>query len=376
MTTNFIYLVAGERNTKPGSVSDSGGLYANVGMTEKGRLPESRFRDPDYRKKQTGGQLVLLKQWEVGTLKDHALHAILKQIDGVVWDRFSNNTEEFLFIGDPGDGSVAATLIESIIEDHLVPEFVSDKIHKLQQTVETETARRKLAEEAEPWQLLQDTLTSETLRLEEEYGLRMAELENENKSHLKKEEAKIQLKLSTTEAARKRTQVELYCVESRAKSLRNLLFLTASLLIGSTVLNLSGSKEAVAETRIQEVDTRLHDREINDRDMKISQLNRRIEQLESEKKEKTQRALTAAEKKHKHMCLSASSCESDSQSDNSFVCSTYKGATRYKCRYTVEGRLPGCDYGGCIHSRTIELRNGKAYSGAYAFKIVKYEAYK
>ena len=69
MTTNFIYLVAGERNTKPGSVSDSGGLYANVGMTEKGRLPESRFRDPDYRKKQTGGQLVLLKQWEVGTLK-------------------------------------------------------------------------------------------------------------------------------------------------------------------------------------------------------------------------------------------------------------------------------------------------------------------
>ena len=103
-------------------------------------------------------------------LKDHALHAILKQIDGVVWDRFSNNTEEFLFIGDPGDGSVAATLIESIIEDHLVPEFVSDKIHKLQQTVETETARRKLAEEAEPWQLLQDTLTSETPRLEEEYG--------------------------------------------------------------------------------------------------------------------------------------------------------------------------------------------------------------
>jgi len=77
--TNYIYLVAGERNTKPGSVSDSGGLYANVGMTHNGRLPEDRFRDPDYKKKQSGGRWVLIKQWAVGDMKDHSIHNFLKR---------------------------------------------------------------------------------------------------------------------------------------------------------------------------------------------------------------------------------------------------------------------------------------------------------
>ena len=113
---------------------------------------------------------------------------------------------------------------------------------------------------------------------------------------------------------------------------------------------------------------------------RLTRENSNLKQTLSEHQQKTVKAQSAKAKLHKQICLSASSCESDSQSDNSFVCSVYKGATRYKCQYTVEGRLPLCDFGGCHSDATITLKNGNAYTSDYdsrgiGFKIVKYEAY-
>jgi hypothetical protein len=142
-----IYLVAGIRNTTSGAVSDWGGLYANVGMTTKD--PKERFKGPDYRKKQLAGELVLLKQWPAGEIKDYQIHPYLKKHPDVVW-KASKNTEEFLFKNDLGDGSVAIEIIESILIEHLLdlPKFVIDKISA--QEEEIKELNRKSAQQDMP----------------------------------------------------------------------------------------------------------------------------------------------------------------------------------------------------------------------------------
>ena len=91
----WIYIVAGERNTKPGAVSDSGGLWANVGQTD--RLPEIRLLDEDYRRKAAGGTWLILAEFDIGnsSLTDKDIHKYLKQHSEVRWEP-SYNTEEFL----------------------------------------------------------------------------------------------------------------------------------------------------------------------------------------------------------------------------------------------------------------------------------------
>jgi hypothetical protein len=128
-----IYLVAGIRNTSPGAVSYNGGLWANVGQSID---PESRIKDPDYRKKQLGGKRILIKQWPVTNITDKQLHPHLKNHPEVIWNK-SNNTEEFLFTSDTGDGSAAIKIIESILIELMdLPEFVIDKFSAQQKKIE------------------------------------------------------------------------------------------------------------------------------------------------------------------------------------------------------------------------------------------------
>src|SRR5210317_1612683 len=131
--SNIIYLVAGSRNMGEGAITDNGGLYANVGMTN-GRSPLDRFRDDDYRKKQFGGDYVVLKEWRVGHITDHQIHKYLKVMNDVQWNKDSNNTEEFLFIGDDATGEKAIKIIESILMAQL-PEFAETLFMEKQETI-------------------------------------------------------------------------------------------------------------------------------------------------------------------------------------------------------------------------------------------------
>lgn len=110
-----IYLVAGERLIE--GVAHFGGLYANVGQTE--RTVSERLKDEDYRRKNSGGDWKVLKTWKVPSeISDSVLHKILKSnkyAGKVVWKK-SSNTEEFQFIGDDGNGSVAIPIIQEELE--------------------------------------------------------------------------------------------------------------------------------------------------------------------------------------------------------------------------------------------------------------------
>jgi hypothetical protein len=109
-----IYIVAGKRNCLPGAVADNGGLWADVGQTE--RSVEKRLQDDDYRRKNSSGGWRVLAEVQVTCgVTDHEVHRFLKEQPGVRW-RQTDNTEEFLFLGDPGDGSVAKKLVEGFLE--------------------------------------------------------------------------------------------------------------------------------------------------------------------------------------------------------------------------------------------------------------------
>jgi hypothetical protein len=113
MAFHKLYIVAGERNMSAAQVL--GGLYANVGMTT--RTVYDRLRDRDYRRKQSSGKWrVILEDKNIGNYLDEHVHRILKQRDDVKWDPESPNTEEFLFINDPGDGSIATKIILECLE--------------------------------------------------------------------------------------------------------------------------------------------------------------------------------------------------------------------------------------------------------------------
>mgnify|MGYP003114143908 CR=1 FL=1 len=108
LVDNKLYIVAGERNMRAATIL--GGLYANVGMTS--RTVKDRLKDKDYRRKNSGGAwLVILEDTELGQLSDYHIHAELKKRKDIAWNASSNNTEEFLFINDPGDGSIARSIV-------------------------------------------------------------------------------------------------------------------------------------------------------------------------------------------------------------------------------------------------------------------------
>ncbi len=417
MTTNFIYLVAGERNIKPGAVSDSGGLYANVGMTHNGRLPEDRFRDPDYKKKQSGGRWVLIKQWAVADMKDHSVHNFLKRHDDVRWDQSSHNTEEFLFIGDEGDGLKAIDIIERIMLEHLMPSFVKEMIDDNQTELIKERNKREQIENAEPWVILQETLTQQEEAYKTEYDKRLEALEHDNDIHLALKEAELRntvdarLNEAMTEAkemvelAQKEVktandttndlirQRDQALAKSKSRTRLTVLAMTlsfaCSLSLGTEAFsNMTSDKIALAEYQIeksnQEVLACNDSKETLELNMyRLKRENSNLKQTLSEHQQKTMKVQSAKAKLHKQICLEASACEADRPTDsrNSFVCSVYKGTTRYKCQYTVEEGMPACGFNNhCEPNTTITLMNGNAYSldmlGDMGFKIVKYEAYK
>lgn len=114
---NKIYIVAGERNMR--LAPTEGGLYANVGQTT--RDVAERLRDDDYKRKAAGGKWQVLLEQEVGDLTDKELHPLLKRHPGVTWDSSSDNTEEFFFRGDPGDGSIARQIVGVILKQICIP---------------------------------------------------------------------------------------------------------------------------------------------------------------------------------------------------------------------------------------------------------------
>jgi len=118
----IIYIVAGERNCKVGAVSDNGGLWANVGQTD--RSPQERLLDDDYRKKAAGGKWLILAQFDVGeNVTDHDVHKYLKTHQDVRWDA-SSNTEEFLFTTDDGTGQKAKEIVGDFLHDKSLPMLV------------------------------------------------------------------------------------------------------------------------------------------------------------------------------------------------------------------------------------------------------------
>jgi hypothetical protein len=121
--TNKIYIVAGERNMELAALGGAG-LYVNVGQTT--RDVEDRLSDDDYKRKAAGGKWKVILLAEVGELTDKDIHPILKNHPRVYWDPNSNNTEEFLFIDDPGDGSVAKKIVIDILTQHCEPLLLED----------------------------------------------------------------------------------------------------------------------------------------------------------------------------------------------------------------------------------------------------------
>jgi hypothetical protein len=114
-TVNKLYVVAGRRNMGAHAALN-GGLFANVGMTT--RTVDERLSDPDYRNKAAGGAWkVIVRDHEIGTHDDTEIHDELKKRDDVVWSLDGLNTEEFLFVNDPGDGSVARDIVLQIAKN-------------------------------------------------------------------------------------------------------------------------------------------------------------------------------------------------------------------------------------------------------------------
>ena len=137
-SSNTIYIVAGERNIR--AVNINGGLYANVGQTTR-RITD-RLRDDDYKRKAGGGRWVPLFEHPVGnSISDREIHIHLRQHPDVIWDRQSNNTEEFLFRNDLGDGIVAKEIILGILKKICLPMIQKENTSLLR---ENETITKEL----------------------------------------------------------------------------------------------------------------------------------------------------------------------------------------------------------------------------------------
>ena len=126
---NRIYIVAGERNVELAQVTGKG-LWVNVGQTT--RQTSDRLRDDDYKRKAAGGKWLILYEQEVGNISDKEIHPFLKSHPRVRHDSHSDNTEEFLFLDDPGDGSEAIKIVSKLLTSRCVPllKAENEKLHE------------------------------------------------------------------------------------------------------------------------------------------------------------------------------------------------------------------------------------------------------
>jgi len=104
----------------------------------------------------------------------------------------------------------------------------------------------------------------------------------------------------------------------------------------------------------------------------VEYLERKIKQIDTQKSQINKQQ----NQKTRKVCMMASSCAYDRGGDNYVTCSVYKGADRFQCTYTVEGRVELMS--GCDQSIKIYLSDGKVkYEDCYgwkSYKIVKFEA--
>jgi len=390
MTTNFIYLVAGERNVRPGAVSDSGGLYANVGMTQNGRSPESRFRDADYRKKQAGGSWILIKKWEVGSIKDHIIHRFLKMHADVAWDSSCDNTEEFLFKTDTGDGLEAIKIIETIILEQCLPTFVRERMVSTNQELDTERSRRIEVENAEPWRILQDEIDREREAL-------AAEMNEQLIKHQDIQDAQTQAALQDFERRSREADVKVGSMsvqlerakQEQAKSKRFAVAVTALCALAFGADLTSEVSAALHEEPEQVTHVALDTKE-------TESINNQTSSLEALVADYSSRLDT------KSVCLRASECTAIKGrynyniGKNEVVCSVKVQETDYTCKYTLKidwqsesgsgyRMINSNDWSFRLEGHTIILKDGRAHLtnapissfrlSTASYYITKYEAY-
>ena len=128
---NKIYIVACEMSMQCARAgltdlrAGSNGLWANVGQTT--RNVYERLRDDDYKRKQMGGELMVLFEQDVGDMTtDKQIHPLLKQHPDVSWNPKSTNTEEFFFKGDLGDGVVARKIVSEVLQKVCLPVLLQE----------------------------------------------------------------------------------------------------------------------------------------------------------------------------------------------------------------------------------------------------------
>ena len=393
---NKLYLVAASRNIELAESAGTG-LWANLGMTH-GRPPEERLRDPDYRKKQTGGKLLVLSQWDIGKYTDHEIHPDLKRHEEVRYEK-SDNTEEFLFLTDSGNGIRAQQIIEEIVAKRCAPAFVSQRLEsqtgvitQLTKQLEKERNLRLKVETSEPWQIMQEQL------LEIETNLNVASQEKIDKVTRKYAEVMAdssdQIRVLTgnnkdLEDERARLEaanallVKRVDMSDRSKVEHSryslLMTLFATTLAAGVSFDLIGSHydASVSDkmTTISELEYELKEtkRDHAFKKSRIEFLEKKIEQIDAQKAQINKQQ----NQKSRKACMMASSCAYDRNGDNYVTCSVYKGADRFQCTYTVESRVEMKGY--CDESIKIYLSEGKVKyndcSGYWkSYKIVKFEA--
>ena len=172
---NKIYIVAAEGNMLE-HARINGGLYANVGQTT--REVSERLHDDDYRRKNSGRRWQILLSQEVGdSLTDKQIHPLLKSHPGVSWDPDCDNTEQFLFKDDVGDGVIARQIVRGILQQVCLP-LLQAELSRLQAAMakaETELEERT--------QIIRDLasgeIVQEVMRRLEQTDDRALQLENE-----------------------------------------------------------------------------------------------------------------------------------------------------------------------------------------------------
>ena len=120
---------AASRNIK--AVKTHKGLFFNLGQTS--RSVEKRLKDDDYRRKNSGGEWLVLHQWKVeDSLKDKVFHKLLE--DHGVKRTKTANTEEFFARDDDGTAANCAEIIENYINQNSILKL-KDKLKNLKALV-------------------------------------------------------------------------------------------------------------------------------------------------------------------------------------------------------------------------------------------------
>lgn len=362
--SNIIYIVAGSRSLGSGAIADNGGLYANVGMT-LGRDVIDRLSDPDYKKKQLGGHAIVIAEYSVGLIKDHDVHRHLKLHPSVVWDRSSNNTEEYLFIDDIGDGEEAKRIIEEIIINYLVPSFITEKYHNVKQeyhkavtAAKNEKTKRIAIENSDP-QLILD---GEINVLRQDHEDRMIYINKEYEQMT---------------ATYRNEMLEEKRVANRRSVLTGVLSVVCFLGLITDTANIyldHGLHTHIDNYQITRIDKAVHDSELTKlkrRNLEQMQEIRIYKNTLSQKDDQT--SITKTENARK-VCMMASKCVYDKKNDNKLTCSVHKGADRYSCTYTVERRIIRKFGGITCEDDTVKLHSGKIHNCGLTYKITSFKA--